>query len=69
MTYKFNKHNVLEHLWARKEALEKEWGFDPHNGYSQLDPSDFQRVMAYGQYIQLENIINDIEWKNIKEAA
>jgi hypothetical protein len=69
MTYKFNKHNVLEHLWARKEALEKEWDFNPDNGYSQLDPSDFLRVMAYGKYIEIENIINDIEWKNIKEAA
>jgi hypothetical protein len=69
MTYKFNKTNVLEHLWARKEALEKEWGFDPDNGYAQLDKSDFHRVMAYGKYIELENLINDIEWKNIKEAA
>jgi hypothetical protein len=69
MTYKFNKTNMLEHLWARKEALEKEWGFDPDNGYAQLDKSDFHRVMAYGKYIELENLINDIEWKNIKEAA
>jgi len=69
MTYKFNKTNLLEHMHAERAALEKEWGFNPDNGYNQVVGSDMHRIMAYGRYVQLEDLICDVSYQNIKEAA
>jgi hypothetical protein len=44
------------------QRLEKEWGFDPHNGTSQVDGSDFERVLAYGQHQALDHLYDVIEY-------
>ena len=47
--------------------LEKQWGFDPQNGFSQVMKSDIQRIIAYGEYQGLEYLYSDIEYNNIGE--
>lgn len=50
MQKRFNKTNVLNHVFFQIHSLEKQWGFTSDNGYAQVDGADFQKVMAYGQY-------------------
>lgn len=59
---RFNKENTLNHLWHHVERLEKEWGFDPHNGYSQVKDADLQKVMAYGEYDGYKKVIDSINY-------
>jgi hypothetical protein len=59
---RFNKENVKEHIALKMQRLEKEWGFDPHNGTSQVDGSDFERVLAYGQHQALDHLYDVIEY-------
>ena len=59
---RFNKENTLNHLWHHVERLEKEWGFDPHNGYSQVKDADFHKVMAYGEYDGYKKVIDSINY-------
>ena len=47
--------------------LEKQWGFDPQNGYNQVIKSDIHRIMAYGEYQALEYLYSDVEYNNIGE--
>ena len=62
---RFNKENTLNHLWHHIEKLEKEWGFDPNNGYSQVTNADFQKVMAYGQYEAYQSMIDSINYNSL----
>jgi len=62
---RFNKENTLNHLWDQITELEKKWGFDPDNGYSQVENADFEKVLAYGQYIAYEQIIDSINYNNL----
>jgi hypothetical protein len=59
---RFNKENTLNHLWHHVERLEKEWGFNPDNGYSQVKDADFQKVMAYGEYDGYKRVIDSINY-------
>ena len=59
---RFNKENTLNHLWHHVERLEKEWGFDHHNGYSQVIGADLQKVMAYGEYDGYKKVIDSINY-------
>ena len=60
---RFNKENVQNYLNHHIAALEKQWGFDPNNGYSQVADSDMKRVMAYGEYEALQNVYDAIQYQ------
>ena len=65
---RFNKENVKAHIVKRMMQLEDQFKFDPQNGSNQVLKSDFQRVIAYGEYKSLEDLWSDIEYNNIGEA-
>jgi len=60
---RFNKENVQSYLNHHIAELEKQWGFDPNNGYSQVADSDMKRVMAYGEYEALQNVYDAIQYQ------
>jgi hypothetical protein len=60
---RFNKENVQSYLNYHIAELEKQWGFDPNNGSSQVADSDMKRVMAYGEYEALQNVYDAIQYQ------
>jgi hypothetical protein len=64
---RFNKENIKAHIVKHITYLEKEWAFDPQDGSRQVENSDLQRVIAYGEYKALEDLWTDIEYNNIGE--
>jgi len=51
---RFNKQNLITELENQIAKMEKIWGFVSNNGTNQLkDRSDFDRVVAYGEYSAL----------------
>jgi hypothetical protein len=58
---KFNKTNLLIHLENQTEGLEKTFKFDPHNGTSQIKDGDIFKSYAFGQYVALKELIEEIE--------
>lgn len=59
---------ILNHIAMRMHKLEIQYGFDPNNGYDQVKDSDFQRVMAYGEYDGLSELYDEINYRNIEVA-
>ena len=50
----FSKKNLLVELGNQIVKMEKIWGFVSNNGTNQIkDRSDFDRVVAYGEYSAL----------------
>ena len=48
---RFNKQNLITELENQIAKMEKIWGFVSTNGTNQIkDRSDFDRVVAYGEY-------------------
>jgi hypothetical protein len=64
---RFTKQNMQEHIANRMLQLEKQFNFDPQNGYNQVLKSDFERVIAYGEYKALDDLWSEIEYNNIGE--
>ena len=64
---RFSKGTMMHHIVKQLVYLEQKWGFDPQDGYDQVKDSDMHRIMAYGEYIALENMWSDIEYNNIGE--
>ena len=51
---RFNKQNLITDLENQIAKMEKIWGFVSTNGTNQIkDRSDFDRVVAYGEYSAL----------------
>jgi len=62
---RFSKTAMLEHLREQMANVQKRWDFDPANGTAQLGtdmcPAPLDKTIAYGKYILLEQMIEDIE--------
>jgi hypothetical protein len=57
----FSKKNLLVELENKIAKMEKIWGFVSNNGTNQIkDRSDFDRVVAYGEYNALLNMHESI---------
>ena len=57
----FSKKNLLVELENQIAKMEKIWGFVSNNGTNQIkDRSDFDRVVAYGEYNALLNMHESI---------
>ena len=51
---RFNKQNLITELENQIAKMERIWGFVSTNGTNQIkDKSDFDRVIAYGEYSAL----------------
>jgi len=58
---RFSKENLVNALQHKISKMEDIWGFVTTNGTNQIkDKSDFDRVMAYGEYISLLDIYESI---------
>ena len=59
---RFSKENFLNQIEKQITYLENEWGFVSDNGTNQIkDKSDFDRVLAYGEYRQLVDIYEGVQ--------
>ena len=65
---RFNKDNVTSHIWNQISHLEDKWKFNPNNGYDQVKNSDFHRIMAYGAYAELLDLVVDLQTGNMEAA-
>jgi hypothetical protein len=58
---RFSKENLLIELEKQITKMETIWGFVSNNGTNQIkDRSDFDRVVAYGEYIALLGIYESV---------
>jgi len=58
---RFSKENFLNALENQISKMEDMWGFVTTNGTNQIkDKTDFDRVMAYGEYISLLDIYESV---------
>ena len=58
---RFSKQNLLTELENQIAKMERIWGFVSTNGTNQIkDRSDFDRVVAYGEYIALLGIYESV---------
>jgi hypothetical protein len=62
MKKRFSKDTMLTHIANEMQALQTKWGFDPNNGYAQVVNSEFHRVMAYGEYMALDYLYDEIAY-------
>jgi hypothetical protein len=59
---RFNKENLLTALKNKIVDMETIWGFVPDNGTNQIkDKTDFDRVVAYGEYNALLEVYESIK--------
>jgi hypothetical protein len=58
---RFSKQNLLNELQSQIAKMEKIWGFVSDNGTNQIkDKTNFDRVVAYGEYNQLLNVYESV---------
>jgi hypothetical protein len=61
---RFSKENLLTQLENKINHMEQVWGFVSNNGTNQIaDKTDFDRAVAYGQYVEVVDI-----WESIKDG-
>ena len=58
---RFSKENLLNELQNQIAKMEQIWGFVSDNGTNQIkDRTDFDRVVAYGEYRVLVDIYESV---------
>ena len=58
---RFSKENLINALENQISKMETMWGFVSTNGTNQIkDKSDFDRAVAYGEYIALLGIYESV---------
>jgi archaellum component FlaC len=59
---RFNKQNLITELENQIAKMERIWGFVSTNGTNQIkDRSDFDRIVAYGEYNTLLGLHESIK--------
>jgi hypothetical protein len=66
MKPRFNKDNVLIHIELRMRQLEEKWGFNPNNGWSQVEGEPIEKIVAYGEYDGLDNLHSEFWNSNLR---
>lgn len=66
MKKRFNKSNVLNHIFNEIYQLETQWGFTSDNGYAQVEGADFQKVIAYGKYQSLLDLYDAVLYVDLR---
>jgi hypothetical protein len=58
---RFSKQTVIDYIARRQSELEAEFGFDPRNGWSQVDGKGEEINRAYGEYASLSTLVDVFE--------
>ena len=58
---KFSKSLMLERLEKQIEQMEKDYGFNNNNGYSQVEHKSKELNRLYGEYTCLVGLKDEIE--------
>lgn len=53
---RFSKATLGSYVWRRILRLEKQWSFDPRNGWAQVEHRPAEANRAYGQYAALRTM-------------
>lgn len=65
MSKRFNKENLTSHIQQTMDNLVSTFGFDIHDGYAQVQMSNTTRIMAWGQFTALRDLLEQIEYKSL----
>ncbi len=60
---------MVEFLSTAANAIEGKWGFDPHNGWAQVDGRGEEVNRDYGAYRAYLELIDSIESGYVAEEA
>ena len=66
MAIRFNKNNVLIHIERTMELLQQKWGFDPNNGWAQVEGADIEKIVAYGEFNGLDELHSELFNGNLR---
>ena len=66
MSIRFNKNNVLIHIERTMELLQQTWGFDPNNGWAQVEGADIEKIVAYGEFNCLDELHSELSNGNLR---
>lgn len=66
MSKRFNKTNVLIHIERRMELLQQRWGFNPDNGWAQVEGADIEKIVAYGEFNGLDELHTELFNSNLR---
>jgi hypothetical protein len=61
---RFSKATLAGFVFTRIEFLEKQWGFDERNGPAQVEGSEPERVIAYGEWDLLHRLLDEFNLEN-----
>lgn len=59
-TTRFTKTAFRDELVRLRDNLQRIHKFDPKNGWSQVERSPVDRIVAYGRFAQLNELISDL---------
>lgn len=59
-TQRFSKTSFRDDLIRRRDALQSTHKFDRNNGWAQVQKSPIERIVAYGRYAQLNDLISEL---------
>lgn len=57
---RFSRQKLVEHLYNKIDFLEREYGFTFNEGSDQVKDKDTFTKIAYGNYEELHQLIDDI---------
>lgn len=57
---RFSKSAFREELERRLERMEKHHRFDPNNGWDQVKKASIERVVEYGRYAMLSDLVDEL---------
>lgn len=61
---KFSRASLIRELYAQTLKLEKQFGFQPGMGYSQIAPRSQAVAIAYGEYITVSDLLDELVEKH-----
>jgi hypothetical protein len=62
---RFSKNKMIVYLQNKQNEMEKAYGFDPNDGWDQVEGKGEKLNRLYGEYNQLESLIIAIEYGDI----
>lgn len=60
-TERFSKKTLAKYVFGRMDTLRTAHGFDPGNGYAQVQNSSVSVTVAYGEYCALKKMVSEFE--------
>lgn len=69
MAARFSKNAMVLYLSSMATMIEDKYGFDPHNGWAQVDGKGEELNREYGEYRAYLNLIESIQSGSVAEFA